>query len=282
MQLAMINDETLPLDKLDSAYLDRGLYFGDGVYEVVRSYDSRIFALDEHLARFANSLAGIEINDVNIEQIRKKVTAAFETAKINNARIYFHITRGSAPRDHNWDEHIKPNFFLTITELPDFAGLKQKGIAVLTCPDLRWKKCWIKSLNLLPNILARHAAAAKGCDEAILVDDTGLITEGSGSSFFAVSGRTLRTAPLTANILPSITRGYAIKAAENLSLQVIEKSLTTDDAKNADELFLTVTTKDIIPVIKFDDKIIGNSQPGTFTQNLITEFLKFTRTNTKT
>ncbi len=277
MQLAMINDEILPLDKLDSAYLDRGLYFGDGVYEVVRSYEGKIFALDEHLARFANSLGGIEIDDVNIEQIRKKVIDAFETAKIHNARIYFHITRGSALREHNWDDHIKPNFFLTITELPDFTGLKEKGIAVLTQPDLRWKKCWIKSLNLLANILARHAAAAKGCDEAILVDDASLITEGSGSSFFALFGRSLRTAPLTANILPSITRGYAIKAAANLSLEVIEKSLTPDEAKNADELFLTVTTKDIIPVIKFDDKTIGNSQPGPITKNLIAEFLKFTK-----
>jgi D-alanine transaminase len=247
MQLAMINDEILPLDKLDSAYLDRGLYFGDGVYEVIRSYDGRIFALDEHLARFGNSLAGIEINDVNIEQIRKKVIDAFETAKIQDARIYFHITRGSAQREHNWDDHIKPNFFLTITELPDFTGLKEKGIAVLIQPDLRWKKCWIKSLNLLPNILARHAAAAKGCDEAILVD------------------------------LPSITRSYVIKAAEKLNIEVVEKSLTPEEAKNADELFLTVTTKDIIPVIKFDDETIGNSQPGAITKNLISEFLKFTK-----
>ncbi len=277
MQLAMINDEILPLDKLDSAYLDRGLYFGDGVYEVVRSYEGKIFALDEHLARFGNSLAGIEIEDVNIGQIRKKVIDAFETAKIHNARIYFHITRGSALREHNWDDHIKPNFFLTITDLPDFTGLKQKGITVSTQPDLRWKKCWIKSLNLLANILARHAAAAKGCDEAILVDDAGLITEGSGSSFFAILGRGLRTAPLTANILGSITRGYVIKAAENLNIEVIEKSLSPDEAKNADELFLTVTTKDIIPVIKFDDETIGNSQPGPITKNLITEFLKFTK-----
>jgi len=273
----MINDEILPLDKLDSAYLDRGLYFGDGIYEVVRSYDGKIFALDEHLARFANSLAGIEIDDVNIEQIRKKIIDAFETAKIQNARIYFHITRGSAQREHNWDDHIKPNFFLTITELPDFTGLKEKGIAVLIQPDLRWKKCWIKSLNLLANILARHAAAAKGCDEAILVDDAGMITEGSGSSFFAVSGRGLRTAPLTANILPSITRSYVIKAAEKLNIEVVEKSLTPEEAKNADELFLTVTTKDIIPVIKFDDETIGNSQPGAITKNLISEFLKFTK-----
>lgn len=277
MQIAMINDKITPLDKLDKAYLDRGLYFGDGVYEVVRSYNGKIFALDEHLERFKNSLAGIEIHGVDIGQIRKKVTKAFETAQISNARIYLHITRGSALRDHNWDDNIKPNFFLTVTELPDFSEMKQNGIAVSTYPDLRWKKCWIKSLNLLPNVLARHDAAAKGCDEAILVDDNGLITEGSGSAFFAVFGTKLQTAPLSANILPSITRKFAIKVAGNLGIEVVEKSIKADDAKSSDELFLTVTTKDIIPVIKFDDKIIGNSTPGRITQNLITEFFKFTK-----
>jgi D-alanine transaminase len=277
MQLAMLNDKLFALDKLDIAYLDRGLYFGDGVYEVVRSYNGRIFALDDHLARFAGSLAGIEIKGIDIEQIRSRITNAFQKAQIPNARIYFHITRGSAPRTHHWDDNIKPNFLMMITELPDRARQKKKALAVSTYPDLRWKKCWIKSLNLLPNVLACKDAARKGCDEAILVDEKALITEGASSAFFAVFKDKIQTAPLTANILPSITRKFAIKAAQNLGLQTIEKSLTVEDVKSADELFIASTTKDIEPVIKFDNFEIANARPGPITQKLIIEFATFTK-----
>jgi len=277
MQLAMINDKMLPLDKLDTAYLDRGLYFGDGVYEVVRSYNGKIFALDDHLERFKNSLAGIQIKGIDTEQIRSRIITAFQKAQIPNARIYFHITRGSALRDHNWDDNIKPNFLMTLTDLPDCTPQKLAGIAVSAFPDLRWKKCWIKSLNLLPNILARKDAARKGSDEAILVDENGLITEGASSSFFALFNNTLQTAPLTANILPSITRKFAISSARNLGLSVLEQSLTPAQAVKADELFIAVTTRDIVPAVKFDNIKIANAAPGPVTQKLLVEFANFTQ-----
>jgi D-alanine transaminase len=277
MQIAMIQDEIVPLDKVQPAYLDRGTFFGDGVYEVVRSYDGRIFALEEHLERFANSLTAIGINNINVNQIRQKVQNAFEKSKIDDAKIYFHITRGSGPRNHNWADDIEPNFFLTITEITDEPKLKAEGISVSIHPDWRWRRCDIKSLNLLANVLARQDAAKKGCYEAILVDENGLITEGAGSSFFAIFEKCLQTAPLTANILPSITRKYVIKAAEKINLEVIEKSMTVTKAKTADELFLAVTTRDIIPIVKFDDKIIGDSRPCKLTKELIQQFPSFTK-----
>ena len=277
MQIAMIQDEIIPLEKLAPVHLDRGTFFGDGVYEVLRSYNGKIFALEEHLQRFANSLSAIEMNNVDIGQIRSKVRTAFEKAGIPNAQIYFHITRGSAPRNHNWDDNLKPNFFLTITELPDDKKVKAEGLAVSTHPDWRWKRCDIKSLNLLANILARRDAANKGCAEAILIDEKGFITEGAGSAFFAIIDKTLRTSPLTSNILPSITRKFVIKAAENISLKITEKSVTTQEAIGADELFIAVTTKDIVPVVKFNSKLIGDGKPGKYTKLLMEEFRKFTR-----
>lgn len=277
MQLAMLDDRILALDKLDGAYLDRGLYFGDGVYEVVRSYNGKIFALEDHIQRFADSLAGIEIKGVDLDEIKQRILSAFDKARIKNARIYFHITRGCGPRNHKWNDHIKPSFLLTITELAGHTTQKQKGIAVSTYPDLRWKKCWIKSLNLLPNVLACNDAARKGCDEAILVDENNLITEGASSSFFAIFKGSIQTAPLTANILPSITRKFTLIAAQNLNLDVIEKSLTIEDAKSADELFIASTTRDIEPVVKFDGKKISNGIPGPITKKLIAEFAGFTR-----
>ena len=282
MQIAMIQDEILAFEQLESAYLDRGLYFGDGVYEVLRSYNGKIFAIDEHLERFAHSLAAIDITGVDMALIGARLARAFEAADIANAKIYFHITRGSAIRNHACDD-LEPNFFLTITELDDNTQAEAEGISVSTHPDWRWKRCDIKSLNLLANVLARRDAAAKGCTEAILVDENGLITEGAGSAFFAIfdsspsdAGPILRTAPLTANILPSITRKYVIKAAENIGLEVVEESFTRDQAAAADELFIAVTTKGIIGVVKFDSRVIGNGRIGRYTNLLIEQFRTFT------
>jgi D-alanine transaminase len=271
----MIEDRIVPIEKLEPVYLDRGIYFGDGVYEVLRSYNSRIFALEDHLARFARSLAAVEINGVDIELVRSRILEAFAAANIADAKIYFHITRGSALREHLWDENLSPNFFLTVTELPDDTKCKTKGIAVSIHPDWRWKRCDIKSLNLLANVLARRDAAKKDCSEAILIDDAGLITEGTASAFFAIFGEKLQTTPQDHNILPSITRKYVIQASGNIGLDLIEEAMTPQQAGQADELFIAVTTKDIVGVVRFDGRIIGNGQPGKYTRMLEEEFRKF-------
>ena len=276
MKLAMVDDRLVPFESLDPIYLDRGLYFGDGVYEVLRSYNGKLFALEEHLQRFAASLAAIRITGMEIRTVREQVLRAFEAAKLPNAKIYFHVTRGSAPRNHTWAKDIKPNFFLTISEAPDSSKEKAQGIRVCTHPDWRWKRCDIKSLNLLPNVLARQDAADRGFDEAILVDDAGLITEGAGSAFFAIIKDALCTAPLAANILPSITRHFMVKAATNLGMAVKEHCLTPAQAAAADELFIAVTTKDIVPVVQFDETVIGQGVPGPWVKALMTEFRKFT------
>ncbi|MFC1781042.1 aminotransferase class IV [Planctomycetota bacterium] len=276
MQIAQLQDKIIPFDEIEQVYLDRGLYFGDGVYEVLRSYNGKLFAFEEHMERFAHSLAAVEITNVEMEKIRSSVLKAFETAEIANAKIYFHITRGSAPRDHICPADLAPNFFLTVTQLADDTQLKAKGMAVSTYPDLRWKRCDIKSLNLLPNVLARQEAARKGSHEAILVNDEGFITEGAASAFFAVKEKKLQTSPLAENILPSITRKFVLKAGDNLGMEIIEKSLTPQQASCCDELFIAVTTKDIVPVIRFDDKIIKDGKPGEYTKALTDEFRKFT------
>lgn len=276
MQIGMIEDRMMRLEDVGPEYLDRGMFFGDGIYEVLRSYDGKIFAFEEHLARLERSLAAIEFTGVDIGQIRGRVVRGFEQAGIANAKIYFHITRGSSPRDHLPDPNQKPNFFLTVSELNDNPKLKAEGVAVSTYPDQRWKRCDIKSLNLLPNVLARMDSAKKGCWEAIFVDDNGLITEGAGSAFFGIVNGLLRTSSLKANILPSVTRKYVIKAANNIGLKTAEKSLEVKEAISADELFLAVTTRDIIPVVRFDGQVIADGKPGKLTNLLIEEFKKFT------
>lgn len=270
MQLAMIQDKIVPFADLESVYLDRGTYFGDGVYEVVRSYNGRIFALDEHIERFGRSLGKIDIQGVDVEKIRTRVELAFETAKIANAKIYFHITRGQEQREHVGSSELEPNFFLTITDLPDDPDISS-GIAVSSHPDWRWKRCDIKSLNLLANVLARRDAESKGCKEAILVDDKGMITEGAGSAFFAINAakRELITHPLGPEILGSITRGIAIQIAPQAGLTVVEKAITPSQAQSSDELFTAVTTRGIVAVVKFDGETIGDGKVGVYTNKLI-------------
>ena len=275
-QIGMIGDKIVPFEEIDSVYQDRGTFFGDGVYEVIRSYNGKIFAFEEHMKRFENSLKAIEITSIAVKDVRQRVLTAFEKAAIANAKIYFHVTRGCEPRNHNWAPGLKPTFFMTITTLPDATEMKEKGVGVSLYPDLRWKRCDIKSLNLLPNVMAHNDAAKKGCFDAILVGDDGLITEGSSSAFFEIFGDSLYTTALGTSILPSVSRIFVVKCARNIGLNIVEESIPPQKAKQADELFLGVTTRDILPVVKFDDKIIGDGRPGKSTKQIEAEFRKFT------
>ncbi len=279
MDVAIIDDEMMPAEKVTKPYLDRGTFFGDGVYEVIRSYDGQLFALDEHLARFERSLREVQIDGVELEQIRQKAQSAFEKSGYANAKIYFHITRGSEDRNHLPSEGLCPNFLLTLSELHDDDAAKQKGIAVSTEPDWRWKRCDIKSLNLLANILARIEANKKGASEAILVGDDGAITEGAGSAFFAIDAgaNAVITRPLGHEILPSITRAKVEKVARNAGLAFVEKTLTPAQAAECDELFIAVTTKDVVPITRFDGQTIGTGRSGPLTNKLIEAFKQFVK-----
>jgi D-alanine transaminase len=276
MQLVMIDDKFVDSAKADPANFDYGTFFGDGVYEFLRSYNGRLFAFDEHLARFKRSLSEIEIDGISIETIRKRVLTAFEKYNKPNVGIYFHVTRGSDIREHG-KEGLTPRFFLTINEVEDTSGYHQTGIKVISVPDNRWKRCDIKSLNLLPNVLAKRAAHRKGCQEAIFVDDKGYITEGAASAFFAVFGNVLKTAPLSANILPSITRHFLLKLAPKVGLKVDETQVKVSDIAGADELIQGVSSKDITGIVKFDDITIGNGKPGKYAKLLAEEFEKLVK-----
>lgn len=279
MNVAMIDDRMLPIEELDKAYLDRGLYFGDGVYEVLRSYDGRLFSLDEHLARFERSLKEILIFDVDMAEIRHKVEMAYKESGYATAKLYFHITRGSEPRNHLPGKQLQANFFLTVESLSEDTKAKSQGVSVWTHPDWRWKRCDIKSLNLLPNVMAKMAVHEKGASEAILVNDADEITEGAGSAFFAIDGKekSLITRPLGPEILPSITRAMVTKVATNVGLTVVERIQSPAQAAVCDELFLAVTTKDIVPITLFDGKPVGDGKVGPLCKKLIAEFAAYAR-----
>jgi D-alanine transaminase len=276
MQLAMVGDKLIEASKLDLAYQDFGTFFGDGVYEVLRSYNGKLFAFDEHMARFERSLKEIEIEGVDIKNIREKVVSAWQKSGYANAKIYFHITRGAGIRDHA-AEGLTPRFLLIVSELHEATEQKEKGITVMTVPDTRWKRCDIKSLNLLPNVLAKRKAHRNGCEEAIFVDDKGYVTEGSSSAFFTISKGKLITSPLAVNILPSVTRLFVMKIYEAAGLKLVEKQIKPAQCEKAGELFIAVSSKDIVPVVKFDNQIIGDGKPGKYTIKLMEEFQKLVK-----
>ena len=277
MLLAMIQDKIIEPRLLSHSHTDRGIFFGDGVYEVVRSYDGKLFALDLHLARFERSLKAIDINNVDIDDIRSRIELAFAKAQRDNCSIYFHITRGSGIRNHNWKEPIDWNFFLFVSDITGYEKLKEHGAKLCYYPDTRWKRCDIKSLNLLPNVLAKHYAEEKGCFDALLLDSRGDITECASSAFAAIYGNDILTRPLGNNILPSITRIFLSRAAVIAGLNVVEKILSPFDLQKADELFIAVTTKDIVGVVELEGKAISGGKTGKLTRRLQDAFMQLVK-----
>jgi len=266
MELAMVDDQIVPLDEAQINANDRGLFFGDGVYEVLRVCNGRLFVLERHMQRLKNSLDKMDmLAKADLEVIRGRIHQAMQASQLTEALVYFHITRGRAARSHNYSDNWQPNFLLTVRPYQRHSPETARAI---THPDWRWKRCDIKSLNLLANVLAKHAAAQAGAYEAILVDEKGLITEATSSSVLLVKDNTLQTAPLTANILPSITRELLVEWAGEIGLKTQEKSFTLAEALQADELIITGTTTEVMGITQLDNRTIAHGQRGQYTRQL--------------
>ena len=217
------------------------------------------------MARLRNSLTQTDmLKKTDLNLIIRRVERAIDQAAIDDAVVYFHITRGSALRSHDYNDNWTPNFLLTVRPF------HRRDIAAkaITHPDWRWQRCDIKSLNLLANIMAQHTARKKGAYEALLVDSNNLITEATSSSVMIIKDNLMQTAPLTANILPGITRALLLEWARSLGLKTAEQSFTVSQALNADELLITGTGTEVMAITHLDEKPIANGQPGTYTKKL--------------
>ncbi|AQQ71945.1 D-alanine aminotransferase [Limihaloglobus sulfuriphilus] len=277
MEFAYINDEFMPAEKVDPLLLDRGLFFGDGVYDFVRSYNGRIFALERHLDRFARSLEDIYITGIDLDKVKDDIIKAYKRAEIPDCGIYFHITRGRAPRSYLWDEtELEPSFFLSLAPIEHYREIKAAGVKVISHKDLRWKCRYIKSLNLLPNVMAKHAASLKGCDDAVLYDKD-VITEGASSTFFAIYDDTLVTHPQDENIIAGITRDFVISICDHAGLRLIERPIKTSEILDADEMFFAATSKDVLAIVEYNGNPISGGKPGPKTRRLEVLFSELTR-----
>jgi D-alanine transaminase len=277
-ETAFLNGRFLPLAEATISIEDRGFQFGDGVYEVIRTYRGQPFKLNAHLARLDRSAQAIDLRQpFSSDQWADYVKEGLRLAAFPEAKIYVQITRGTAPRDHAYAPDLQPTVLMTIRELqPLNAGIQANGVAVITMKDIRWGRCDIKSINLLANVLARQQAKDRGVFEAILVRD-GQVTEGAVSNVFIVRDRNLFTAPEGAWILSGVTREVVLDLARHEGLTVQERYCSEQELLEATEVFLTGTTVEILAVVQIDGKPIGRGQPGPVTLSLAKRFLGKTR-----
>lgn len=266
--LANWNGEFLPLADVRVSVLDRGFLFGDGIYEVLRVYAGRPFLCAEHMRRLRRSIGEVRI-DCDAARLEQRMHETLTQSGVQEGIIYIQVTRGSAPqRTHRFpDPPVPPNELIYVEELDGdpYAQYRATGARLITVPDVRWGRCDIKSVNLLANCLAAQAAKEAGCVEALLVKPDGTITEGSHTSIFAVRDGRILTTPLGPQILPGITRGLVVRLAEQAGIPLSEGTLRRDDLPSLDEMFLTGTTSEILPVTQVDDERIADGLPGRVT-----------------
>jgi D-alanine transaminase len=258
-----LNGKFLPQDQALVPVMDRGFIFGDGVYEVIPVYGGRLFRLDEHLQRLDNSLAGIRLaNPMTKAEWTEILDRLVKQNGGGEQSVYLQVTRGHAPRDHAFPEQTQPTVFISSSTLkPVAAELLEKGVAAITLEDIRWKHCHIKAIALLPNILLRQQAIDAGAQEAILIRD-GVVTEGAASNVFIVKDGAIKTPHKGPFLLPGITRDLLLELAEAKGFENQEWEFGLEELQQADEIWLTSSTKEVLPVTLLDDKPVGTGKPG--------------------
>ncbi|WP_281301077.1 MULTISPECIES: D-amino-acid transaminase [unclassified Iodidimonas] len=272
--LAYVNGHYAPHQMASLSIEDRATQFSDGVYEVCLYLNGHGVDFTAHMDRLDRSLAALSIP---APMGRRAMALVMDRLLIRNrlrtASLYLQISRGVAPRDHAFPKPAPAPSLIMTAKRFDCAALKRqqaKGIAVISTPDLRWKRCDIKSVSLLGNVLAKQAARQKGAGEGWMVDADGLITEGASSSAFIIDqAGCLRIRELAADILPSITRQAVLDIAAQQKITIDHRAFSLDEAKSAKEAFIASTTAGVTPVISLDDQMIGHGQPGPITQAII-------------
>lgn len=268
-----VNGSFVPRAEARVSVEDRGFVFGDGVYEVLRAINGRLFATSFHNDRLERSLDGIRITLKGGDSPQRFLEIGKQLLRDNGlgegqATLYIQVTRGATTRAHNFPApDVAPTVYISVARFTPYSDFARTGMSAITHPDLRWGRCDLKTLNLLPNILASQTAKEKGAFEAMLIRD-GIVTEGTRTNFFGVVDGSLRTHPSDNHILPGITRSVLRQLARDLSIEVDETPISVAEIPKLTELFVTGTTTDVMPVAKLDERPIGSGQPGELTRRL--------------
>ncbi|TXH34735.1 MAG: D-amino-acid transaminase [Rhodospirillaceae bacterium] len=255
---------------------DRGYQLADGIYEVVPIYHGKLVDMEPHLDRLAYSLGELRIAaPMERNALRLVMRELIARNGVTNGLIYLQVTRGVAPREHKFPKKTKSSLVMTTKKTKPVAPeLLEKGAAIITQRDLRWLRRDIKSIALLPNVLAKQAASEQGAFEAWLVDDAGYVTEGSSTNAWIVTAgpdgkaRELITRPLGHDILGGITRRGVVDLAKEQGLNLVQRPFSLEEALSAAEAFQTSSSAFVLPVTSIDGKVIGNGKPGPMTMRL--------------
>ncbi len=268
-EILYLNGKYMPLSKGKISVEDRGFQFGDGLYEVISVYAGQIFALDDHLARLQASAAGVRMKlPHTLPVLRNILRELVSRSGVYDGVLYLQLTRGACPRQHAIPRSgIRPTF-LAYTRAMKTGSARQRGLKVITVPEIRWGKCIVKSVNLLPNILARDEATRRGADEAIFVRADGTVVEGAATNVFIVKNGVIYTAPEQEAMLSGVTRKRIIQLARKDRLKLVQAGFKVARMKKADEVFVSGTITELAPVIRVDGTKIGNGRLGPIVRRL--------------
>ncbi len=277
-RVAYVNGEYVPLRGAGISIMDRGFQFADSIYEVWAVRDGRLYDVDEHMARLQRSLAELRIAKPMTEaSLMAVMRETMRRNRVTDGIIYVQVSRGAANRDHVFPPAgTPPTLVVTAKNLDRHAIAKraEAGIKITSAPETRWARRDIKSVNLLPNVLARQGAKEKGAFEAWFVDADGLVTEGSSSNAWIVdAGGVLRTRQLSHDILHGVTRAAILRIAQERQIKLEERPFTIEEAKAAREAFITAASNAATGVVEIDGVLIGDGRPGPVTKALRAAYL---------
>jgi D-alanine transaminase len=270
--IVYLNGEFLPIENAKISVLDRGFIFGDAVYEVWRGVRGELFEPDRHLARLASGLKDVQIAAPK-ESKRDALLAISERLMRENdltgeSSLFLEMSRGAAPRTHQYPKPpVPPTVFIMAAAFRPPEDLRARGGAVICIDDNRWNRCNVKTTQLLPNVMAKQAAAEHDALDAIFVRD-GMLTETSHANVMAVIDGAVWTHPITGHVLPGVTRDVVLELAKSLGITVRENPIPKSDLSKASEVFLTGTLSDVMPIVTVDGKKVGNGKPGPISQKL--------------
>lgn len=264
-----LNGKFLPIEQASVPVLDRGFIFGDGIYEVIPVYSRKPFRLNEHLFRLQHSLDGIRLKNPHSEkQWRSLVERIVKLNEGNDQYLYLHITRGVAKRDHAFPQGGTPTVFMMSSPLlPPPKELLVTGVTAITAQDNRWGRCDLKTISLLPNILLRQLAVDAQTMETVLLRD-GFLTEGAASNIFVVKDNLLLAPPKDHRILPGITYDVVLELAEANAIPYMAREISEAELRTAQEIMLTSSTREILPITRLDGQPVGGGIPGPVFQQL--------------
>ena len=269
MKQVYLNGSFLPAEQAQISVFDRGFLLGDGVYEVIPVYKGKCFQLTGHLERLQASLDGIRMKNPHTDlEWKNLIEELVDQNSGGEQSIYLQVTRGVAPRDHVFPEGVTPTAFAMSNPLqPVPAKYKTEGAAAITLPDIRWQNCNIKAITLLPNSLLKQQALEAGALEALLIRD-GYLTEGAASNAYVVIDGTIYTAPKDEKVLPGITREVVIEIAQANNMPLREEAVKESQLKHADEIWVSSSTKEVVPITLLDGEPVGDGLPGMIWQKM--------------